>query len=1757
MRRFSPSAILAAALLVLISVVLNRPATAQSPNVQGPAMAIGESPYAIYNNPADIDHVNPINGNIYIKIPLLSYPQVGKGLRLQFNIYYNEKQWYIPNFAPSPQQNGTFTGAWSWYDFNQNSVQMDTVGAYVARDQHLDFGQDDVDTSQTVGGQFTSCTYNTITLAFWVRSSDGSKHYYGDNSSQNDQGNACTTNPYGLTGNIYPASDESGYTPANGSYVSGSTQIYDSSGVKYTSSGVTGETVTDPNGNSIVSTANGWTDSVGNNLPGSTALPGYSDNGGGSAQDPVPGVPVAPGSTTCPTGTTAAREWYVPTEGSTHQYYYLCYSTFTFQTAFNVQNYIPSDQIAEASSSNQNSRPALLLTAVELPNRTAYTFTYDQYLSLTRLGLPTGGSISYTWQNTLLGQGNSIPMSRALKTRTVNDGNGNIAKWTYNWQLTGTPFWSIVTDPLGNDVEHEFENVTFLEDQQTEYTGCGPHDTFRPGGACSGTLMKTESYLYTQIVSTAADPNTPSWSQGPLYKPSTVTTTLPVPGGNLITKALTTFSPAYGTPCTTYTDFGAINISGLYTNHHTSPCSQYPQPQSVATYNYGSSGPGGLLRTDTTKYQWQVSNSALAANFLDIPSSIVRTDGSGNWASQTGYGYDGAGNQTSISRYLSNSSSLTSTTQYNSQGMPTLITDPRGHKTSISSYQCSGAFPQTVVTPYGSTTTVVETTTYGYDCTTGEMTSKTDPNNQITSYSYNDPLNRLKGVAYPDGGSLGINYSDSQSGSLPYVTTSQATGEAAGPINNQTDYDGLGRPIHQILTSDTSGADFVDTTYDLLGRVHSVSNPHRSTPVPTEDGTTYSTYDALGRKVIQTRPGGSTQQWCYGGMILNGQTDCTASNTANATGKSQYWIDFFDETARHSQNTTDPLGRLTTAMEPDNTHAPKWKTDYSYNALDDLIMLSQYGAPGNGVVARSFGYDALGRLTNACNPETVPLNGNHCASTGPWSQVYAYDANDNVSSRTDARGIVTTYGYDDLDRVTSKLYSDSTLSSYYYYDVIETGQGPDYPIGRLEFTATAPGKTRPDPNDPSIVGVRCYNYDKVGRVAATCTFFDTVANENGFGGNLSFLYNLAGNVKQEATYNPLQTLSAVFDSTHDAAGRLLSITLDPTSIGLSPSIPTTVFNAAPSSSGAPAYSAMGLEHAEISENIPGQPIMFYNHSFNNRSWPLSSGYVTGAAAVGGAGLAAYSYNLGYVANGMVGYAADSATGTIGTETADDLKRLTSAQYTAGPYSGLNLSWTYDAFGNRLTQTVSGTPSIPVPSSQWAHYDASNHITGSNILPAGLQYDNAGNVLYDGVNQYVYDAENRLCATKIGSLFELFVYDVDGNRIGKGTISPPQGAPFNSSLCNLMTPSNNFAMTEAYNLDLTGQLVEDYKANNQWHNTNIFADGRLIATYASNYMDVVMTDWLGTRRAKLPGNTSLSNMTEFLSLPFGDGYTIVGGNGVTDTSLFFTGKQHDADTGLENFVARYLSSSTGRFMSPDPSGLVYADQANPQTFNLYEYVVNNPLSHIDPWGLALQYNCTTTTQASSTTGSSGIGSDGSIVQNVTVNSGTSTCTVFDDGLGGPTSNIPTQHFQQFTKLPQINTACPPVPVHPAGADINKNMALAKNEGIFNPLAPLWFRNQVDYGKPWDYKTQGSQYEDFGNFNYGATGTAAYAPAFTLRRAAGRAQRGHPASPQFGGDPGSLPSIFLNPFGGTAPYGDDPNDQSQMNLGIQYARMGCGG
>jgi len=143
---------------------------------------------------------------------------------------------------------------------------------------------------------------------------------------------------------------------------------------------------------------------------------------------------------------------------------------------------------------------------------------------------------------------------------------------------------------------------------------------------------------------------------------------------------------------------------------------------------------------------------------------------------------------------------------------------------------------------------------------------------------------------------------------------------------------------------------------------------------------------------------------------------------------------------------------------------------------------------------------------------------------------------------------------------------------------------------------------------------------------------------------------------------------------------------------------------------------------------------------------------------------------------------------------------------------------------------------------------------------------------------------------------------------------------------------------------------------------------------------------------------------------------------------------------------------------------------------------------------------------------------------------------DVNLYGYVSNDPLGFNDPFGL--DKNSACPSVPEAPPDTDIDDNIKEAKDH-----WSPWWFYNQVKNGGPWDYKQSGPQYQDFGNFNYGATGASLGGfgiPSQLLRRFAGWAQRQAGTSrPEWG-----------TPWG-QFPYGDDPADQDAIGSGIAYA------
>ena len=150
-------------------------------------------------------------------------------------------------------------------------------------------------------------------------------------------------------------------------------------------------------------------------------------------------------------------------------------------------------------------------------------------------------------------------------------------------------------------------------------------------------------------------------------------------------------------------------------------------------------------------------------------------------------------------------------------------------------------------------------------------------------------------------------------------------------------------------------------------------------------------------------------------------------------------------------------------------------------------------------------------------------------------------------------------------------------------------------------------------------------------------------------------------------------------------------------------------------------------------------------------------------------------------------------------------------------------------------------------------------------------------------------------------------------------------------------------TTEYIYGMSGVVAE--KVGTTWTVGYVYANGQLVAQYKDSTTYAVHKDHLGSTRLLTKVNkTKLEDGYDYY--PYGEP---IGSSG-SGTKRKFTDHERDSETGLDYMGARYYTSLTGRFMSPD---LPFLDQnsLNPQRWNLYSYGRNNPIAFSDPTGHA--------------------------------------------------------------------------------------------------------------------------------------------------------------------------------------------------------------
>jgi RHS repeat-associated protein len=203
------------------------------------------------------------------------------------------------------------------------------------------------------------------------------------------------------------------------------------------------------------------------------------------------------------------------------------------------------------------------------------------------------------------------------------------------------------------------------------------------------------------------------------------------------------------------------------------------------------------------------------------------------------------------------------------------------------------------------------------------------------------------------------------------------------------------------------------------------------------------------------------------------------------------------------------------------------------------------------------------------------------------------------------------------------------------------------------------------------------------------------------------------------------------------------------------------------------------------------------------------------------------------------------------------------------------------------------------------------------------YDADGNLLSDALgNKYTWNAEDKLIAAN----GEAIVYDAFNTVVEDNGVE-------------IITPPGLGRVEQMSGQSFTSASVPAP------------GGGRIVYTGGSTiYAGWSLLDWHGDARFTLKRQTR-DTLQQGEFSPFGQLYDSTADGGL---SWLFDGSFMGTVVNAYDMDHRMLNSIQGRWIQPDPAGLAAVDPTNPQTWNRYAYVLNNPLSAVDPTGLDCVY-----------------------------------------------------------------------------------------------------------------------------------------------------------------------------------------------------------
>jgi RHS repeat-associated protein len=796
-------------------------------------------------------------------------------------------------------------------------------------------------------------------------------------------------------------------------------------------------------------------------------------------------------------------------------------------------------------------------------------------------------------------------------------------------------------------------------------------------------------------------------------------------------------------------------------------------------------------------------------------------------------------------------------------------------------------------------------TTHTYDPSTSNVTSTTDPNLNVTQFFYDATkalpssvvVNPLNGTGQQTTSTV----YDFSSGLPLSVTDPNGRTTSSSYVNQLLNaIDPFGRPG---VVTDPQGRTTVSRYRDSLRQLEVWSDLNSA-----NDGMlrTRTTSDKLGRPVKTESAEDGVNYTISADSVYQqmGRVVITINPKRTGSASTDGW----------TRSTKDDLGRVVTVESfsgqyPSGSLTGTVQTSYHVN---DTTVTDQAGKVRRSIV------DALGRLIRVDEPNGAGSLGSLSSPNQPTS--YIYDSRGNLTQVSQG-GQSRTFTYDGLSRLKQANNPESGATNYTYYDNgnLETKTDARGVVTTLTYDGLNRITTRiysgaqPGPSTPAVT----YTYDTLGaglNGKGRLTSVSSSASSHSYGSydvmgrpvtstqstngqnyNFSYQYNLTGAMTSQ-TYPSGRVVTTGVDS----AGRISSVS------GQKSGEPNKTYssNFSYTAHGAIASVTLGNNLIEgTTFNGRLQPTFIKLGTSGNPTSVLQLGYEYTSACQNGN-------------NGNVMRQTIAAPGLSLTQDYcyDSLNRLSSASENSG--ANWSQTYGYDRWGNRWVSASSGyTLSGLTPTSGGAFNTANNRIFASS-------YDFSGNQTSDALGRtFDYDAENH--QTKFNTSAGQYFYDGDGRRVKK---------------------------------------IDDGGTTVFVHN----AGGQLIAEYRSDPVppaaggggtSYLTSDHLGSTRVVTGTNPTQPMKARYDYVPFGEelgsgigGRTLGMGYGAADsTRQKFTQKERDNESGLDYFLARYYSSSQGRFTTSDEP-FADQDEIDPQTWNLYSYVINNPLKYDDPLGL---------------------------------------------------------------------------------------------------------------------------------------------------------------------------------------------------------------